>query len=894
MANFLPMNSSPFGQMNLYTPDWSFLTTVMGTRQAEYDRGFNIVKSHYDNLRYAALTNPENMEQREYAFKQLENNIKSIANLDLSKGENINKALDVMKPISEDKAIIYDMAYTKAMASERSRMEAIKNSTDPEVRKTYNRYSEMEMAYADLNMREAHRNDGSIFEIKPIKHVAYRDYIGDLDKKMKDAGISIKASNVTGDGYIIETKNGPMSIPYFNLWAQMQMGDQYDEQFAVIGRVQTETAIRNTMDTYGVDRKSAQIYVAEQLAPILADKEAQKELAYNEAYRNISNKLNIFKQDLIKAGINGVPASKYPEYQALQQELATLEKISENAALEKIKLQDPSYILSNMSYYFANNAKDQHIQEWASSTAMATMEVSIKDDNVWLTKYKESQANWRHDQRLKFDMYKFNTEMQYKMDTEGVKQNADGTYTKTGINSVTEVGHYTSDKTLFKVNVLEQTRVDAENDLYNTTINSDDGLLNMIVRLNSRDGELSLDVFTNYQQALNSLKEHANRGGIVPYLNKKNLGKIKQMIIDLDLDAEAPVFIPNSAAAAQYLNYLSVAIYEKASEIIERNPNAVNVNSDLYKGLVATREAVENNLQVLNDIYDFWDNFWDNAGPEMMNSGMFYLNPMNTVGFTPNENPIMNPAKLTDAQKSILDKIVPENIMSGVAVTKIYNIVVDNPNSISRLLNKDIIKPHTFKGTGSYDKDIEDIIDDMFQKNPETISKEFGNSIDVAYDPVDKSYIFSLKPGESKDKKNVKSGSITFKVDESAIESIDVLRETYSHVKNTSQLPSTMLGWEWGKLLNDRYHIIESDPAISALGFRYQIKSNDYGGYTMQYAFQNPNGSWTTGQVSKNESTPQESLVALKAAVRQWETYYLASKKTALNNQYQSEKIIPF
>ena len=126
MANFLPMQSSPFGQMNLYTPDWSFLTTVMGTRQAEYDRGFNIAKSHYDSLRYAALTNPENMEQREYAFKQLESNLKSISNLDLARGENITKALDVMNPISEDKALVYDMAYTKATDSERSRMETIK------------------------------------------------------------------------------------------------------------------------------------------------------------------------------------------------------------------------------------------------------------------------------------------------------------------------------------------------------------------------------------------------------------------------------------------------------------------------------------------------------------------------------------------------------------------------------------------------------------------------------------------------------------------------------------------------------------------------------------------------------------------------------------------------
>ena len=98
------------------------------------------------------------------------------------------------------------------------------------------------MGHADLNMKEAHRNDGSIFEIKPVKHVAYKDYIGDLDKKMKDAGISIEMSE-TSDGYIITTKNGPMSIPYFNSWAQMQMGDQYDEQFAVMGRVQTETLL---------------------------------------------------------------------------------------------------------------------------------------------------------------------------------------------------------------------------------------------------------------------------------------------------------------------------------------------------------------------------------------------------------------------------------------------------------------------------------------------------------------------------------------------------------------------------------------------------------------------------------------------------------------------------
>ncbi len=890
MANFLPMNSSPFGQMNLYTPDWSFLTTVMGTRQAEYDRGFNIAKSHYDSLRYAALTNPENMEQREYAFKQLENNIKSIANLDLSKGENINKALDVMNPISEDKAIVYDMAYTKAMASERSRMEAIKNSTDPEVRKTYNRYSEMEMGYADLNMQEAHRNDGSIFEIKPVKHVMYRDYIGDLDKKMKDAGISIKASNVTGDGYIIETKNGPMSIPYFNSWAQMQMGDQYDEQFAVMGRVQTETAIRNTMDTYGVDRKSAQAYVAEQLAPILADKEAQKELAYNEAYRNTSNKLNIFKQDLIKAGINGVPASKYPEYQALQQELATLEKVSENAALEKIKLQDPSYILSNMSYYFGNSAKDQHIQEWASSTAMATMEESIKDDNVWLTKYKESQTNWRHTQRLEFDMYKFNTEMQYKMATEGAKQNADGTYTKTGANTYTEVGNYTSDKTLFKADVLEQTKQEADNQLYNSTIGSDNSLLSLIVGVQSKPDELYMTTVSSYQNTLNKLKTYADKGTILPYFGgKEDLAKIKQMIIDLNLNVGLPNVISNSAEAYQYINQINAAIYEKADEIIKSNPNAINTNVDLYNGLVSTKEQVENTMGVSKEIYDFWDK----AGPEMMNSGLFFLNPMNITGFTPNGNPIMNTAQLTDAQKSVLDKIAPDNIMSGVVISKIQNIAVNNPNLITTLLNEDIIVPGSFKSTGDYEGDIEDVLLSL-QTEPVSTAAQFGNNINVAYDASKGTYMFELKPVAG-DKKISKTGSIRFEVNESVINNNSDLLSIYGKIAETSQLPSTLIGGEWGELLSNSTAKVQSPSSLEAQGFKYVVTSNNNGGFTLNYTFQDPIiGNWKQGIQSSLGNTSQESLVALKATLNQLTTLYLASKKTALNNQYQSEEIIPF
>ena len=84
------------------------------------------------------------------------------------------------------------------------------------------------------------------------------------------------------------------------------------------------------METYGVDRKAAQGYVAEQLAPILADKEAQKELAYNEAYKNASTKLNIFKKIILME----YHPSKQSEYDAIKDEMSSLEKASENACIK--------------------------------------------------------------------------------------------------------------------------------------------------------------------------------------------------------------------------------------------------------------------------------------------------------------------------------------------------------------------------------------------------------------------------------------------------------------------------------------------------------------------------------------------------------------------------------
>ena len=44
MATFIKGVTDQFGPLQLYRPDYQFLTQVYGTKQAQYDRGFNMVK----------------------------------------------------------------------------------------------------------------------------------------------------------------------------------------------------------------------------------------------------------------------------------------------------------------------------------------------------------------------------------------------------------------------------------------------------------------------------------------------------------------------------------------------------------------------------------------------------------------------------------------------------------------------------------------------------------------------------------------------------------------------------------------------------------------------------------------------------------------------------------
>ena len=72
MATYIKGVTDQFGEIVPYTPNWQFLQTVYSSKQAQYDRGFNMVKSLYNSFLNSPLTNSENEQFRSEMFRKLQ------------------------------------------------------------------------------------------------------------------------------------------------------------------------------------------------------------------------------------------------------------------------------------------------------------------------------------------------------------------------------------------------------------------------------------------------------------------------------------------------------------------------------------------------------------------------------------------------------------------------------------------------------------------------------------------------------------------------------------------------------------------------------------------------------------------------------------------------------
>lgn len=781
MATFIKGVTDQFGPLQLYRPDYQFLTQVYGTRQAQYDRGFNMVKSLYNSVLNNSVTNQENEKFRQEAFKKLQGSLKSMSNVDLSNPANVMRAQTLIDPISKDEELAYDMSVTRFHQKQKQLMETYRNSTDPKMRAMYSDISRMDIQFAEEDLANAKRGDGSIRQVQPREFTPFEDVQEYLRTEAKKQGLEITQSGPDGRGYMLKRTNGIGAVPIFNSWAASVMGQRFDRQFGVMGRVNAESAIRNTMQTMGVSRDEAVRTISSKLAPQINIQESTKGITADKELTKLEKEIKFFEKEYP----NGFPPAKpeiAEEYQKLVEARDQYNAELENSRSEVSKLQTEGvqYVASNLYGIFSRAAKEQTALSFAQSYATAKQSVEMRPDTTWATKANiasrervAANSLAMQERKLQWDMQKTGMANELKM----LELKADGK-----LPGETFVGSAVADKPLFASDQLSQSTAQNREQAYLAAFNSENGLMRLVV-----------DDPSEYSRLYSSIAKIKNMGA------GQNVKLTQQDVANLQEYGKmvgVRIGVPNNARTANaLLESLAGLTYNAATEQLGKYDRAHKTSK-----LNPYMESFRNSMRAFQAI----DMQSDKLEQDMSRVAKEILNPDGSIKSIYKGAVIRSGAggQIKDIDLSAVSEVGKANLTKIISGFKDRENPVMNRYSYTKLsaAEVDLLLRNPYGASSVMASDGNTINPELFKNmNTADLAKLFGDQADVMFDAVNRQVKVKLnvsQQGELAKRLGVSKGtqSLTVVI---PYETIQSSRGAYGrfekHIK-TNTINTTSLG----------------------------------------------------------------------------------------------------
>jgi hypothetical protein len=380
MATYIPNLTDIFPEPSLYKPDIGFFDSMLKRKQAQYDEGVSKAISARDMIRNAPLSDFANIEMRNKYLKDADEALKNIASADFSLPQNVSNAMNIFSPFWEDDIVLEDMQKTKGLTNGINTLLSYQNSTDPKIRE---QYSGVAMKYLtnDLErLRNANRNREAYKKVEGRKAVPFTNLESYLSDEAKKDGLEVKYDDPNGP-YLVSTINGQRSQQKYATWATNKIGNNFYDQFNVIGTVEREERAKIYKKMYPQMSEG-------EIDDVIA-KEHVKEL--DEGYNKRKREYEVEKAR-VESLLSSIAKTSDPKnealFESLTMDLAKLE--AEKAAFDKeyayfdqpFKDKKINEIKTNPSLYFATLAKQRTINNWA--TARASIESKIvKENGAW-------------------------------------------------------------------------------------------------------------------------------------------------------------------------------------------------------------------------------------------------------------------------------------------------------------------------------------------------------------------------------------------------------------------------------------------------------------------------------------------------------------------------------
>ena len=854
MATFVQGVTDTFDQ-ELYTPDFAFLSTAMGQRQARYDKGFNAFKNLANSALNSALTNGENQKTRQDIFKKIQDNLKATTGLDLSNQANVAQAMSILDPIVNDKEILYDMSVTRQNQEAASRLDSVKNSFDSDVRNMYNEYSEMDIQQQSQKLKTAKRGDGSIMQVQAGEFVPYENPADMLNKAAKEIGLDVEITQAMGDGYLKTYKNGKIAVDPFTNWAVTTMGKKYDRYFNQVGKVQSESSVNNLMSQRNISRGEATQLMATDMTKSLINEATVRGQQSDEKIKDYDLRLNIFHQ---VAGKNGGKIVNKPAYDKLVAERNNYvnELAKSKSDMTNLTSKGVEYVLSNMGNIIADKYKQNAASEWAVNQASVTAKVEMKADEVTLTKWRLSQAESQfnrtldlNERKFKYQMYNDDANRQLKTLELGAK----------GVLPTTNYIGQVGGAELPAISSLQSSKQRVAEGIMDNTYGAG-GILSMVY------DATTYNKMTNTINKLRSVTK--NEKATFSEDDRKNLNSMfKTFAIE---DAK---FNPNDPASAQVLlKKIAIGAISKASaHIIDDHIKAGNIpNSKPFL-------EIQSNLRTLLETDKKLDESYNTIADIVSPGNTGYINPtfagVKVIGKTSTGKPIYDFTNTSADAKRFISTTVSNQFQTGAITSTQY--------TFNKLSDAEIMNIIRSKGNN------DEASAKLAGMSKEQVGKIFSNYATVTFNPVDKTVNFTLKPevGTAESKKANMTTPLTFTMTYDEASSIPSERLRSGIMANTINNRSLGIATD---LYQNPNGSISSPAYMEKFGYKYNIqRTKDANGFPGLYVTigtkNHATGQWneSPGRFIAADVNDKTKLLELENGISTNFSKYLATIQNA-------------
>jgi hypothetical protein len=398
----------------------------------------------------------KNIEERDAFFKTIDQDIKRMSGMDLSKQQNVDSASSIFNQMLDNKGIVKDMVWTKNWQKEHQRADGFRNCIDPE--KCGGAW--WEGGVNALNyMADEFKNatDDEAMNFSNAKYTPYQDVMGKAIKLAKEADLNVTMDQKTG-GYIVTTKNGPnlLAKPLASLFmGTLGKDPKIMEYYKTKAYVDRKGWISSKIPELGSREAAEQAYIQE-MTQKTTPKLTKAEQDIKDAQENIGNQRKGLENEIRKKGTTPTSAlaDMYRKSLATEQQLnASGEVISDANGNMKVGLSNAGTraALGNLDAAMAA----QYLQDDIGNAAMT---LAYKDYSQTMEADPFAMENLRHSHAIALSKinyqktigaidYKFNLEKQAQLEeaTGGAMANMGAFVTVDSKTGAVEVNYEDSD-----------------------------------------------------------------------------------------------------------------------------------------------------------------------------------------------------------------------------------------------------------------------------------------------------------------------------------------------------------------------------------------------------------------------------------------------------------------